>query len=71
MAEVTERSVLLVELDGNDNQIETTFRRINPNVADATLRTGILNLKALTNNTFVAMYVIDKRDITEEETVNA
>lgn len=67
MAEVTERSVVLVELDSNDNQIETTFRRINPNVADSTLRTGILNLKALTNNTYIAMYVIDKRDITEEE----
>ena len=64
---VTERSVVLVELDGNDNQIETTFRRINPNVTDATLRTGILNLKELTNNTFVALYVVDKRDITEEE----
>ena len=71
MAEITDRSVVLVELDGNDNQIETTFRRINPNVTDATLRTGILNLKALTNNTFVALYVVDKRDITEEETVNA
>lgn len=63
---IVERSVVLIESTSNNEIIETTFRRINPAVADATIRTGILKLKALTRNSFVSMYIVDKRDITEE-----
>lgn len=59
------RTLQLIQRDGNGNNIETTFKNVNPNAAPADIKTAMLNLNGLTTNTYVATHVIDTQDLDE------
>ncbi len=63
-----ERSVVLTQLAPNGDAVETTFRRVNPELTDTTIKMAIIKLAGLTQNTFVSLHVVDTRDITDTAT---
>lgn len=59
------RSIVITQIDPNSDKFDTTFKRANPNATDIVIKQSALKLCSLTRNTFVAVTVVDYRDITD------